>query len=92
MSGMLDSPDFACALIALQSVYPKDLFDDDITSRLGADADARRRPYALIWMSEIENLIESWGAFKALNVPGYQDLSAEYEEHLYQLRRLADFS
>ena len=86
----LDSPDYACALIALRSVFG-DLFDEDTTSGAVDEADVRRRVYGKMWIDEFENLVDSWTLFKTLNVQGYSRLSAEYEEHLHQLRQLRDW-
>jgi hypothetical protein len=85
--GVLDSPDYACALIALRSV-PGALPDEDIASLAENEASARRRSYERAWVDEFEDLLDSWMPLKMLNVPGYSHLSAEYEEHLYQLRQL----
>ncbi|GAA0948585.1 hypothetical protein GCM10009554_46330 [Kribbella koreensis] len=81
----LDSPDYACGLIGILAM----LQDLDLSPSLGkviTEAISKQVTYKAGWAEEIEILLESWHPFRALSVPGYIDVSAEYLDRLHMLK------
>jgi hypothetical protein len=79
----LDSPDYACAVVALVSAYDADLNRCLPAALTHANLRSDRNKEG--WASEIWALLEQWRKLAGLNIPGYSEVVREYEDKLHML-------
>jgi len=82
-SAKLDSPDYACTLIALCALYDLQLFP--LPGEIVTEIATNKSRYKALWTEEVNDLLQACQPLAALNVPGYAHLAAEYSDRLHML-------